>query len=59
MPKKLKKTLPESESGKSITSQLSDLRSENRALKKLFHGQQAQMNEMQATIAILWERIGN
>jgi hypothetical protein len=58
MPKK-KKVAPEAEAGKSISAQLSDLRSENRAIKKLYNGQQAQMNEMQSTIKILWERIGN
>lgn len=59
MPKKVTKKAPEHEAGKSISAQLSDLRSENRAMRKLYHAQQAQMNEMQATIAILWERIGN
>lgn len=48
----------EAEAGKSISSQLSDLRSENRALRKLYSSQQTQLNEMQATLGILWKRIG-
>lgn len=56
---KKKAAVNEADAGKSISSQLSDLRSENRAMKKLFSGQQAQLNELQGTIQKLWDRIGN
>lgn len=59
MRNKKKVVATEAQAGKSISSQLSDLRSEHRALKKLYSGQQAQLNELQDTIQKLWERIGN
>lgn len=47
-----------SDSGKSIATQLSDLRLENKALRKLHSSQQAQINELQGQLAQLWAKIG-
>lgn len=60
MPKKVKKsTEPDAtDAGKSIATQLSDLHLENKAIKKLFHGQQAQINELSANLALMWNKIG-
>ena len=58
MPNKKHVVQPEAEAGKSISTQLSDLRSGDRAMQKLFSKQQAQLNEMQVTLDTLWKRIG-
>lgn len=55
---KKKADKPEQAAGKTISTQLSDLRSEDRALNKKVMAQQAQLNEMQAMLKTMWDRIG-
>lgn len=59
MPKSTKKVdKPEQAAGKTISTQLSDLRSENRVLNKKIMSQQTQLNEMSDMIKTMWDRIG-
>lgn len=56
-----KKEVPKdvsTDEAKPLTKQLSDLRLENRALKRLFNSQQAQINELNVTVGLLWNKIG-
>lgn len=58
MAKKVAKEASPTDAGKSISTQLSDLRMENKSLRKLYASQQAQINELQGHLNQLNSKIG-